>query len=367
MELKKNQKILISGYYGFDNFGDDAILYVIINDIQKTFPDAKITVISNNPEKIQKNYGVESVYKFDFKNIFLKMREYDLFISGGGSLLQDITSFQSLIYYLLLILTAEFLKLKTSVYAQGIGPINSKFGKIFARLILEKVNLITVRDKESHDFLRKMGIKSLITADPVWNIDKGMENKEIVLSKKLGVQLRNWHSLNNETLESIASLIVSNFESYEIILFSLQDSVDLDIIKQLEKILKVKYPELNIKVFSGLSIKNSLSLIKELDFLIAMRFHAILAALKFNIPTLALSYDPKVMNLSKEAGIPFTNVETIDIDKLNLQIQAVINDKEFSGKLREFSAKKEQETRQNIDLLVKMLSVNMRDRIDSGK
>lgn len=96
-------KILISGYYGFDNFGDDVILHIIVSDIKKNVKNVKIVVISNDPEKIKKNYNVDSIHKFDFKSIYSCIKVSDIFISGGGSILQDVTSFKSLIYYLGLI------------------------------------------------------------------------------------------------------------------------------------------------------------------------------------------------------------------------------------------------------------------------
>ena len=358
--MKDSFKILISGYYGFDNFGDDAILYVIIQKLKESLSHIEITVISNNPVKIKEIYGVNSVYKFDFKQIFSAMKSYDLFISGGGSLLQDVTSFKSLIYYLFLIFLAKFLKKKTCIYAQGIGPIKSTIGKILTKLIINGVNLITVRDEKSHDFLKELGINSIITADPVWDIDN-KENKEPVSEDKklkIGIQLRGWHSFDNQKLEDLADSICITFnpEKYKLILFSLQDSLDLFITKKLESLLKTKNPLLDIKIISNLSIFDSLSLISSLDFLIAMRFHAVLVALKYNISTFAISYDPKVEILSKDAGISYISVENINQQELNSKFQEIIlNKNTYISKLETFSSKKEQEARQNIDLLVKML------------
>ncbi|OGI19219.1 MAG: polysaccharide pyruvyl transferase CsaB [Candidatus Melainabacteria bacterium RIFOXYA2_FULL_32_9] len=357
----KTKNILISGYYGFDNFGDDAILHTLLHNLRTNFKNCQITVISKNPAKIKQDYDVNSVYTFDYKEIIKQMKSTDLYISGGGSLLQDITSIKSLFYYLALIFLAELFKIKTCIYAQGIGPIKSKLGKILTGIILKKVDLITVRDQQSKEFLDKLGIKSYLTADPVWNIDlKNMNKSNLVLNtekRKVGIQLRDWYLLNNEKLEYLVEAINLNFDdNYQLILISLQDSHDLEVTKKFNEILKLKNPNFDIHLASNLSISSSISLISQLDYIIAMRYHASLIAIKSSIPTLAISYDPKVEILSKEAEIPYIFIENLNKEELNKKICELIEKKSsYEDKLRDFSAKKELESRQNVDLLSKML------------
>lgn len=354
------RKILISGYYGFDNFGDDAILHTLLLNIKTNIPDSQITVISKNPVKIKQTYGVDSVYTFDYKEILSKIMNSDLFISGGGSLLQDVTSLKSLFYYLALIFLAKLFNVKTYIYAQGIGPIKNKFGRILTGFILKRANLITVRDKKSKDFLSRLGVDSILTADPVWDIriehenDSSLEPSEI----KVGVQLRNWYSLDDKKLDSIADALNSSFNSpdYQLVLISLQDSLDLEVTKRLQKLIKDRNPTANVELKSDLSIFDSISLIYNLDYLVAMRYHACLVSLKFNIPTLALSYDPKVESLSSEAGIPHISIDNLSEEELNGKISVLVSEKTiYEDKIKDFSAKKEVESRQNTELLSKIL------------
>jgi polysaccharide pyruvyl transferase CsaB len=357
----KTKKILISGYYGFDNFGDDAILHTLLHNIKTNISNSQISVISKNPVKIKQKYNINSVYTFNYMAILKHIITSDLFISGGGSLLQDVTSFKSLIYYLSLIFLAKLFNVKTYVYAQGIGPINNKLGRVLTGFILKKVNLITVRDQQSKDFLDKLGISSILTADPVWCFEEENLDKHLILEPqkiKVGVQLRDWSLLNDQKLESIANSLKLNFadQKYQIILISLQDSKDLVIAQKLEKFLKSKNPELNVKLINKLSLFDSISLISQLDYLIAMRYHAGLVAIKYGIPTLTISYDPKVKTLSKEAEIPNIEVDTINEEELNRKIQELIDNKsEHKDKLKNYAAKKELLSRQNIDLLSKIL------------
>ena len=97
---KKNPKIVISGYYGFDNCGDEAVLLAMIHCLKTHRPDVRITVLSDNPKKTQEMYGVKAVNRWKPLNIALAIFSCNLLISGGGSLLQDATSSRSLRYYL---------------------------------------------------------------------------------------------------------------------------------------------------------------------------------------------------------------------------------------------------------------------------
>ena len=89
-------KYIVSGYIGFDNFGDEAIAKVLVDRLKHEGAE-KITLISSNPEKTAKLYGVDSCPMLKF---FDSIKHSDVLVSGGGSLLQDVTSFKSLLYYL---------------------------------------------------------------------------------------------------------------------------------------------------------------------------------------------------------------------------------------------------------------------------
>ena len=46
-------KILISGYYGFANAGDEAMLTAIIESLRQVEKNVELTVLSGNPEGLQ--------------------------------------------------------------------------------------------------------------------------------------------------------------------------------------------------------------------------------------------------------------------------------------------------------------------------
>lgn len=292
-------KYVVSGYIGFDNFGDEAIAHVLSQKLKKAGAE-KITLISSNPEKTSKIHGVDSCSMLNFLPSLISS---DILISGGGSLLQDKTSFKSLIYYLSIIFAAIILRKKVQIYAQGIGPINSKIGQKLTKMALKRVNEVTVRDKKSQELLKSWGILSVLVKDPVFELElSNTRQKDTV-----GIQLRAFKGVNDKFLLNLADEIAKRYPYQEIKIISLQDSIDLEICQTFEKMLNAK-GLFNIKVLSSLSIDDVFNELSSLEYLIAMRFHANVIGIKAGVKTLAINYDPKVEKLANEYNLPIINL-----------------------------------------------------------
>ena len=100
-------KFLIAGYFGCGNLGDDAILESLVTGIKDNFPDSKLSVLSGNPSETKKCYKIDSYPRNKFRIVRQQIKKCDVFVLGGGGILQDITSSKSLYYYLSLIRTAK--------------------------------------------------------------------------------------------------------------------------------------------------------------------------------------------------------------------------------------------------------------------
>ncbi|HWL25093.1 MAG TPA: polysaccharide pyruvyl transferase CsaB, partial [Ureibacillus sp.] len=158
--------IVLSGYYGFDNVGDEAILYSIIQAFRKLKPEIEITVLSNNPEATAATYGVKAINRWKFKEVSALLKESDGLISGGGSLLQDKTGLKSIPYYTGIMRMAKKHKKPVFIYAQGMGPIDKWISKWITKQMLNGVDAITVRDEASRALLQNIGVKKSITVVP---------------------------------------------------------------------------------------------------------------------------------------------------------------------------------------------------------
>lgn len=327
MTNKKN--IAISGYYGFENFGDEAILKVLTSELKKQ--GYGITVFSKSPQNTSEKLGVNSVYRFSIKEVLQTIKTSDLLISGGGSLLQDTTSLKSLLYYLFIIGSALFCKKEVVIFAQGLGPINSLLGKFLTKILLKKAKYITVRDEKSLNLLKKWGLSPDLVSDPVWSL----EVKETVNMNRVGIQLRSWKTLSQKYITKLAESIARNFPDKELYIYSFQDALDLELCKNFEAQLKLANPNIRTKLINNLTIDETIQSFSNLDYLIGMRYHACLLALKYGIPTLALSYDEKVEKIAKRFSLPcsFLN-ENENIEQM-IQTMKNLNPKDIKEKAKE--------------------------------
>lgn len=329
-KFNERKKVLISGYYGFGNFGDEAILGVLVNKLHEN--DSIVRVLTKTPQKTSMEYGVGTTFFCCFLKFFPRVKECDILISGGGSLLQDVTSLKSLLYYLWIINTALSLKKKVIIFAQGIGPINSKLGQFLTKKALKKCTLITVRDEKSLFLLRGWGINAELVCDPLFDL----KMVESFPSNKVGVQLRGFKTLSEKLLIKLAEQINKEFSDKTIEIYSFQDSLDLEVCKRFELMLKSINPMISTNLIHNQTSKEILDKLSKLDYMVAMRFHANLIALKYGIKTLAISYDEKVEKLATEANIPcLSMLANENYDEYFAQLKNL-----DENKLKEFSNSK---------------------------
>lgn len=300
MESKK--RVVISGYYGFDNTGDEAVLFSIIQALYKECKKGslEITVLSNQPEKTTRTYDVKAINRWDIKQVYGAIKNCDLLISGGGSLLQDVTGNKTVPYYLLVIKTAQLLRKEIVFYAQGYGPVNKRYSKFLIQKTLNKVEHIFVRDKDSQKGLKEIGITKvpiMVAADPVLGMETKKELPATVTNVlaldagkiRVGIYLRSWNNdhLLIDKIHQLCSLLVK--EKINIYFIPMQQPEDAFFLKGI-----------SLEVFGGRSITEPLdveevfTLTGEMDLVIGMRLHALIMATAQKVPVVALSYDPKV-------------------------------------------------------------------------
>ncbi len=174
------RRIVLSGYYGFHNSGDEAVLKSILTALDEAGKAAGLkiepVVLSGDPEWTSKHYGVEAVHRMKLAEVRRALRGSDGLISGGGSLLQDATGMGSIPYYLGIITLARWCGVPTFVYAQGIGPVNRKLFQPFIARAFKKAAYVSVRDEESATLLRRYGVpaaKVEVVPDPVMGLPPG--------------------------------------------------------------------------------------------------------------------------------------------------------------------------------------------------
>ena len=360
-------KILISGYYGFDNSGDDAILKAMVKDLKANIENIEIVVLSKNPRYTEEIYNVKAVNRFSIKAVRKAIKSCNLFISGGGSLLQDVTSTRSLIYYIILMKLAKMYKKPVMVYANGVGPINCKMNRIWARRILNKVDLITLRDEDSRRFLDELEVENeniYVTADPVFTLNPVnqtkvfniLKNEAIPTDKALvGVAVRHWGDSKN-LISNVSKTIDYIIEKYDanVILIPMHYPGDLDISNSILNnvnntgcyVLSNKY-----------NVEDLMGIIKNLEILIAMRLHSLIYAATQGVPMVGIVYDPKIEGFLKSINMDFMcPTENLKYHELVKKIDYVWeNRKELKEKLEILDDKMKKEALKNIYMAKELL------------
>ena len=320
--------IVVSGYYGSGNGGDEAMLYSILSALREKDEKLNIAVISSNPKETAKKHGVKSIFWLDYFNISLALFNADLLISGGGSLLQNVTSGKSLYYYLSVIALAEMLNVPVMLYAQGIGPIYGKCARRIMKFIGNKTSVITVRDEGSIKELESLEItKPQIecTADPALSLTVKNKNigEEILQKanadmgkKKIGVAVREWKNwkLYKEVLAETADVLKRDLD-VEIVYIPMQKSEDVFAAREVASLSQTG----GVILEGPYNTEELLSIIANMDLIISIRLHALIFAAVANVPMVGLSYDPKVGRFMKSMG------ETVAGHIEDLQAETLIN------------------------------------------
>ena len=318
--MKKSKaivRIMISGYYGFNNTGDEAILKSMVRAFKEKIPEVKITVLSYNPLQTSQTYKVKAINRLHLIRIIRCLRNVNLFISGGGGLLQDLTGKGwSILYYLGLILIAKIIKIPVMIYAQGIGPVTKQANKKLIRWILNKVDLITVRDSSSKELLENLGVVKpsiYVNSDPVFLLKKKNINytidsyhyiQELINTDNrhlIGVSVREYKS-DGLDLKGIfaqaADYLIENYQA-KIIFLPFKFDEDVHISEEIISLMKNPADVLKTK----LEPEILLSILSRLSLVVGVRLHSIIFSSMANIPFVAFNYDPKVKYFVEDLGL----------------------------------------------------------------
>jgi len=320
--------VVISGYYGFANAGDEAMLAAIIKALHSKDRSLELTVISGNPETTKKVHKVSSIHRFSPLEIFTAMRKADLLISGGGSLLQDVTSKRSLLYYLAILTMGMVLRKKVMLYAQGIGPIKSSFMRRLTKYVCSSVDIITVRDRDSLYELRRIGVpdsKVHLTADAVMTLSqepkefgRKLLDKFYVPQNKMliAIAVRKWREDDSYLLEiaKAADRLIDDRNAH-IVLLPLQYPLDVEACRRVQQMMVNKLE--STVLAADCDTEEFLSLIGNFNLLIGMRLHALIFSAVMGVPFVAVSYDPKIDGFVKDVnGVSAGRVVDLQADNI---------------------------------------------------
>jgi len=363
---------IISGYYGFSNIGDEALLMSIISDLKKFKPDIRLLVLSRVPYGTSKDYNVDSISRLNMRRIFLAMKKSRAFIYGGGNLLQDTTHTRSLIFYLSCVWLAKKLNLKVMFYANGIGPLKKRLSRLLTKKIMNQVDVITLRERLSFEELRQMDIakpRIMLTADAALTatdfkdgFDTGVMDILDLKNEKplLGISLRKYpghEKIEHEKYESVIAQAIDHMAGkYSIhpVFFPMQHPEDIPI---LENVAAKMHGKSTI-VREKLNVCQTYDLISRMDMLLGMRLHSLVFSAVAAVPMVGLVYDPKIQGFLDYIGQPSAgDVRFLEYENLIRLSEGVWNDREsISRQLRETIPELEEKARENARVAVELIN-----------
>ena len=305
---EKNQagsghRIVISGYFGFNNAGDEAILTSMLGSLRKHIPGLGVTVISGNPAQTAAQHRVKAIGRTDLPGIIGALKNSDLLISGGGSVLQDVTSSRSLMYYLGIVVLAQLCGAKVMFFGQGVGPIRRSFNRLVTGFVADRVDLITVREDASRRTLRELGVNRppiRVTADQVFCLQAAPDSRAkailiqegVSLDRPLvGIALREWQGLQGYkgAVAQTADRLVDRY-GVQIVFLPLQTPADMPVAQEVAGFMRAP----SVVLSGDYGAREILALTGKMDFIIGMRLHALIFAAVQGVPMVGLVYDPKV-------------------------------------------------------------------------
>lgn len=337
------KRIVIAGYYGFGNTGDEAILAGMLHDLSEQLPEAGFTVVSGNPEETRNHHGVNALHWTEFQSLDEVISSADLVILGGGGILHDTHHFEldrkslltpswsGLSYYASIPLLAALHGVHCMLYAVGAGPLESRSAQDLSAAVLDLCSAATVRDRASLEYLQEAcGLSEGqaaavdLAADPAFSFISDEETRPSNSHfsredgrKTLGVNLRYWDfgqpqaDWEKAVAAALDMLVTENDYRVQFIPFQvLEDTVfenDLQVCRRVHDLME-KNAAASILMPAG-SFQDAIRAVEHCDILLGMRYHSVLFALQAGVPVSALNYDPKVRFILAEFGLGIYSLE----------------------------------------------------------
>ena len=328
--------VVICGAYGRGNAGDDAILEAILQEMRSIDPDMPITVLTKDPKATRLTYRVRTAGRMDVGTWKKAMRHAGLYINGGGSLIQDVTSRRSLWFYLHNIQAAHKAGCKVQMYGCGIGPVlREQHRKLAASVLNASVDVITLREPDSLKELQSMGVTKpeiLLTADPALTLPAASEDEidSVLLragipphGKYLCFALRNWKGFEDKA-PLFAQAAKYAYETYGLtpVFAAVEKHLDPVAGRLAAAGLDIPHYFLDDAGSAG-TIIGALS---RMQAVVSMRLHALIFAAGQGIPLAGVVYDPKVSAFLRYIGQEnFLDLDALTADALEAMIDRMVS------------------------------------------
>lgn len=339
---KRRPQIAALGYYGFRNLGDEAVLAGIRTALGQKIGDIDLLVLSNDPEAtVRLHPGVRAADRWKWRDAASALRGTDLFVLGGGSLLQDATSARSVLWYALMATLARRRSRRVIWWGQGIGPLKSGTSRRLVRWIANQADALTVRDTDSAALLQAVGVRREVTvvADPAFALEPERADNRSPAAGAILLALRSWRGDGWVGEDGLRPLLQAT-AGYSVAALPMHLPGDREFVERLPGCSPSVVRTLDWGT-DGVTVERTLGWVASAQAVVAMRLHALIFAARCGVPFVALSYDPKVDALARaakqeDALVP---VESLNQERLNAALMRIFQSSDARREtLRGFAA-----------------------------
>lgn len=365
-------KILITGYYGAGNFGDDIMLEAFCRELLKKDSSIKITILKMFDKELKidldKRVKIINYYKVTkgSRRLFkFLIRFYDMFLWVGGTCFTDQDG-DGFYKYMNLALSKN---VKIGYVGVGIGKLTIKERIEKTNYLIDKCSFISLRDKASYCYIKDkfpnkknvyltedlayLFVNTIIKNDCMKV--KNDSKRKIVVSWR---HLINYKSKEEETflmnsLIKFMRKIMQEKNKSTILILPLDDRRDFESNKYIYTKLKEYENDFFTVIYKeNLSPKEKIAEILSCDLNISARLHGIFVSEIANKKTIAISYSVKIDEFLKSIDKyeDMISIEELDSDKIEKIYLSNIKKLEY-----DIIQKKVILSKSNIDTLLKTL------------
>lgn len=297
-------KVLISGYYGAGNVGDEALLAGIAQGLAARGFEPR--VLSADPRATRALHGVRAHDRL--AGLPAALLGAGALVSGGGGLLQDTTSARSLDYYLTTIRLARLMRKRVVVYGQSLGPLTAA-GRARVGAALTGLPL-ALRDEQSVALAASLGLSSVLVADPALLLPAPADLAPPDPSGPVVLVPRGGQDELNRALEGLAARLAA--ERVPLAAAAFHPGQDAPAVERLARaapgleVRQADTPTAALRALSGAR------------YVVSVRLHGAILAARVGVGFAGLSYDPKVRGFLAQAAAPAFQAPVDERALLNL-------------------------------------------------
>jgi polysaccharide pyruvyl transferase CsaB len=310
-------QILVCGYYGYGNAGDEAILDVLLDDLRTVHGRPSITVVTGRTRQVESAHEVAALDLADVESVIDGALAADLLVLGGGGLFQDyegifpdtmlLPNHWGLGYYAGFAFLGRLVGAPVAIYGAGVGPLRTTDGRKLTEAAFGAASSASVRDRASMLLLSELGVDTdrvTLTADPAFLLKDDAPATALKTGPTtIGVSVRPW--ADGSWIEPLARALDEIVEAHDatIVFVSLQQSDrphedDLAVSRSVAGLMRRSE---RVRIDEDTATPGAIrAAFGTFDLVVGMRLHAIVFAASAGTPVIGLSYDPKVPSMMSE-------------------------------------------------------------------